>query len=158
MGPTDGAVRPLQCLWWAASFLQPKLHTCLYPDPLTANLKKILSDEGKFTSFCIIHLTFVIVCLLYVSKGLHGCIQERNAHKNTQIITHTDVTATAYLTQPRLLHAKSRPFVLKTISSPGRKAIEQHYRHYRRFSLEIGFTSIPWLITICRQQQSGGGG
>lgn len=53
--------------------------------------------------------------------------------------------------------AKSRLFVLKTISSLGKEAIEQHYRHYRRLSLEIGFTSIPWLITICRQQQSEGG-
>ncbi|KAI9540970.1 hypothetical protein NQZ68_035257 [Dissostichus eleginoides] len=38
---------------------------------------------------------------------------------------------------------RSSVFALKTISSPGRDAIEQHYRHYRRLSLEIGFTSIP---------------
>lgn len=36
------------------------------------------------------------------------------------------------------------------------EAIEQHYRHYRSLSLEIGFTSIPWLITICRQRVSVG--
>lgn len=77
----------------------------------------------------------------------------RECEKNTHTITRRSITATVQ-TQPRLLHAKSRVFVLKTISSPGREAIEQHYRHYRRLSLEIGFTSIPWLITICRQQQS----
>lgn len=62
---------------------------------------------------------------------------------NKKIKKYTSITATAYLTHPRLLHAKSSVFVLKTISSPGRKAMEQHYRHYRRLSLEIGFTSIP---------------
>lgn len=71
--------------------------------------------------------------------------------KTTQQAQHGDSLSDA-------AQAKSRLFVLKTISSPGRGAIEQHYRHYRRLSLEIGFTSIPWLITICRQAAAAADG
>lgn len=104
---------------------------------------------------CTLLSTHSCVCVysVWVKAYMDAC--NNCLHIKTHIQSHTHKRDSNSLSdEPRLLHAKSRMFVLKTISSPGREAIERHYRHYRRLGLEIGFTSIPWLITICRQQQS----